>query len=142
MRSRIVRPGEVAVRALGGVALTAVAALAAACGQGSPPAQADESASVRTPVADADRDAQRAKELEAEASRLDTEAAARLHAGDLAFLDGDVSAGRDHYIAAGRLYESAAQARRDACDVATGVRLRWDEDTRRRTASRECAKGR
>lgn len=106
------------------------------------PAQTDESTSARTPVADAGREAQRAKDLEGEASRLDAEAAARLHAGDLAFLDGDVSAGRDHYIAAGRLYEQAAEMRRDACDAATGVRAIWNEDTRRRTASRTCAKGR
>src|SRR6187455_1216088 len=142
MRSRTVRVVDVAARALRGGALAATAALATGCGQASMPAEAEERVSTRTPAADAGREAQRAKELEGEAERLDTEADVRLRAGDMAFLDGDVSAGRDHYIAAGRLYESAAQARRDACDAATGVRVMWNEETRRRTASRECAKGR
>ena len=111
-------------------ALAAAALLGAACGRQFANTRPDAGADPRPAPADLDGEVQRARSLESDASRLGTEADQLLHAGDLAFIDGDVAAGRDHYIAAGRLYEQAAEQRRLASDVATGVRARWTAQSR------------
>jgi hypothetical protein len=118
--------------ALAGAALAAAALGCAACGRRDDAGGREESAAARPASPALDPDVQRACVLEDAARRLDAQADERLRAGDRAYAAGEVSAAREDYIEAGRLYESAAEQRRQAADVAAGIRARWNEDVRRR----------